>query len=53
VIQIRASGEAVLRNVAAENLSGSAIDDHAPAFTLIDGGGARGWRPQARPGQKP
>lgn len=53
VIQIRAPGEAVLRNVAAEDLSGSAIDDHAPAFTLIDGGGARGWRPQARPGHKP
>jgi len=53
VIQIRAPGEAVLRDVTVEDLSGPAIDDHAPAFTLIDGGGARGWSPQARSLNKP
>jgi hypothetical protein len=48
VIQIRAPGEAVATEVVAEGLGGPAIEDHAPGFILLDGGGNRGWSVTAR-----
>jgi len=53
VLQIRAPGDAVLREIEVLDLRGPAIEDRNGAFRLHDGGGHSGWSLIDRDGRGP